>query len=95
MAKKSDLKEITYLEIEKSRINREKSRIVLNKSLSLYVVFMIVGVIGFVFDFIDSTMLNTLIIAGIVILVLGTLPYLLISHKEEKKIDGFIKKLKK
>ncbi|MBW2984349.1 hypothetical protein KY361_04495 [Candidatus Woesearchaeota archaeon] len=95
MPKKGDLSGIMYLEIEKSRINREKSRIVLNKSLSLYIVFMIVGVIGFVFDFIDSTMLNTLIIAGIVILVLGTLPYLLISHKEEKKIDDFIKKLKK
>jgi len=65
MPKKSDLNEIMYLEIEKSRINREKSRIVLNKSLFLYVLFMIVGVVGFVSDYIDSTMLNALIIAGL------------------------------
>ncbi|MBW2980438.1 hypothetical protein KY360_03415 [Candidatus Woesearchaeota archaeon] len=94
MPKKSDLKEIMYLEIEKSRINREKSRIVLNKSLFLYVLFMLVGVVGFVSDYIDSNMLNILIIAGIVVLVLGTVPYLLITHKEEKKINNFLKELK-
>ena len=94
MPKKSDLNEIMYLEIEKSRINREKSRIVLNKSLFLYVLFMIVGVVGFVSDYIDSTMLNALIIAGIIVLILGTVPYLLITHKEEKKINNFLKELK-
>lgn len=94
MPKKSDLKEIIYLEIEKSRINREKSRIVLNKSLSLYILFMIVGVIGFISDYIDSRMLNILIIAGIVVLVIGTIPYLFITHKEEKKINDFLGKLR-
>lgn len=94
MPKKSNEKEIMYLEIEKSRINREKSRIVLNKSLFLYVLFMLVGVVGFVFDYIDPTMLNILIIAGIIILVMGTVPYLVITHKEEKKINNFLKELK-
>jgi len=95
MAKLTDNeREIMYLEIEKSRINREKSRLVLNKSLVLYFTFMVVGVAGFVFDYIDSTLLNTLIIVGIFVLVLGTLPYLIIISKEEKKIDGFIARIK-
>jgi hypothetical protein len=94
MPKESDLREIIYLEIEKSRINREKAAIVLNKSLFLYVLFMLVGIVGFASKYIDSMMLNSLIISGIVILIVGTLPYLAITHKEEKKINDFLKRLK-
>lgn len=95
MPKKSDLSEIIFLEIEKSRINREKSRIVLNKSLMFYALFMLIGIVGFVFDYIDSNMLNMLIVAGIVVLVLGSMPYLFITRNEEKKINNFLKELKK
>lgn len=80
-----------YLEIEKSKIQREKARLVMEKSVGLYILFMIIAVVGFIFEYIDSVMLNTLIILGIVILVVGTIPYLLIVHKEGKKIDGFLK----
>lgn len=87
--------ELIYLEIEKSRIQREKSKLVLDKSLILYFSFMLIGVIGFVFDYIDSFMLNILIIAAVFILVVGTIPYLLTISKEEKKIKDFIEKLRK
>lgn len=85
---------IVYLEIEKSRIKREKARIVLNKSLFLYVAFLLVGVFGFINNYIDSTLLNMLIIMGIFVLVIGTLPYILITVKEEKKIDNMLKDFK-
>ena len=85
---------IVYLEIEKSRIKREKARIVLNKSLFLYVAFLLVGVFGFVNNYIDSTLLNMLIIMGIFVLFIGTLPYVLITVKEEKKINNMLKELK-
>lgn len=87
-------KEIIYLEIEKSKLNREKSKIVLNKSLLLYFIFTVVGVIGFVFNYIDSFLLNFVIIAGIVVLLLGTVPYLIITRREEKKINDFLIRLK-
>lgn len=85
---------IVYLEIEKSRIKREKARIVLNKSLFLYVAFLLVGVFGFINNYIDSTLLNMLIIMGIFVLFIGTLPYILITVKEEKKIDNMLKDFK-
>lgn len=88
-------KEIIYLEIEKSKINREKSRLVLDKSLVLYIAFMLVGIVGFAFDYIDSTLLNVLVILAILVLILGTTPYLIITHKEEKKINDILKRLKK
>jgi L-asparagine transporter-like permease len=81
-----------YLEIEKAKIQREKARLVLEKSLAMYIIFMLVAVLGFIFGHIDHFMLNLLIIVGIVILIIGTLPYTLISHKEEKRIDSLLKK---
>lgn len=87
-------KEIIYLEIEKSKLNREKAKIVLNKSLVLYIVFMVVGILGFSADYIDSTLLNVLVILGIIVLVLGTIPYFIITSKEEKKLNAMLKRLK-
>ena len=96
MAKKSEVdREITYLELEKSRINREKAKIVLNMGLVLYFGFLVVGVIGFAFEYIDSFLLNFLVIGGIVVLIVSTLPYLVIIHKEEKWIKLKLDELKK
>lgn len=81
-----------YLEIEKSKIQREKAKLVMDKSISLYFLFMIIAVVGFIFNYIDSFMLNTMIILGIIILIVGTVPYILITQKEEKKIDSYLKK---
>jgi uncharacterized membrane protein YqjE len=80
-----------YLEIEKSKIKREKARLVLEKSISLYFIFMLIAVLGFIFEYIDSFMLNTLIILGIVILLAGTIPYIWTVNKEEKKIELYLK----
>lgn len=96
MAKKSELDtEATYLELERSRIEREKARIVLNMGLILYFGFLIAGVMGFAFEYIDSFLLNALVISGIVILIVSTLPYLIIVHREEKWIKLKLYKLGK
>ena len=60
-----------YLEIERAKIKREKARLVLEKSIALYFIFMFIGVVGFLFGYIDSFLLNTLIVLGIIILVVG------------------------
>ena len=96
MAKKTEGdREIDYLELEKSRINREKGRIVLNMGLVLYFGFLIVGIVGFAFEYIGSFLLNVLVICGIIILIVSTLPYLIIVHKEEKWIKSRLNELKK
>ena len=86
--------ELIYLEIEKSRINREKSKAALDKSFMLYFAFLIVGIVGFASGQITSYVLNVLVICGFVILILGTLPYVIITTKEDKFINGKIRKLK-
>ena len=87
-------REIIYLEIERSRIKREKSMLVLNKSLMLYFCFLFIGVIGFLFKYINTTLLNLFVILGIVILIVGAVPYLFVINQEEKNINRRIKELK-
>lgn len=96
MAKKSEMdEEITYLELERSRINREKGKLVLNMGLVLYFGFLVAGVIGFAFEYIDSFLLNVLVICGIVILIVSTVPYLIIVYREEKWIKLKLYQLRK
>ncbi|MFH1642328.1 MAG: hypothetical protein ABIC04_05525 [Nanoarchaeota archaeon] len=90
-----DVKEIIYLEIEKSRINREKSKTVLDKSFMLYFSFLIVGVAGFIAGYINSSVLTILIVTGIVILILGTFPYVIITTKEERFINKRLEEFRK
>ena len=90
-----DIKEIIYLEIEKSRINREKSKTVLDKSFMLYFSFLLVGVVGFAADYLDSKALTALVITGIIILIVGTLPYVLVTTKEDRFLNIKLKELRK
>ena len=90
-----DKTEIDTLEMEKSRIAREKSKIVLNEGLVLYFAFLAIGVIGFSNGFLDSFMLNILVISGIIVLIISTLPYVFIVHREEKWIHMRLAELRK
>jgi len=97
MAKKevsSVAREIIYLEIEKSRIDREKAKTVLDKSFMLYFAFLLVGVVGFAGNYINNVVLNALVIAGVAILMIGTLPYIIITSREERFIKEKLNKLK-
>lgn len=80
-------KQIIQLEMEKSRISREKGMVILNKSVFLYFTFMFIGVLGFVNKYLTSKMLNFVIVMGLVALVVGTMPYILASHREQRKLS--------
>jgi len=88
-------KEIIEVEVEKSRLNREKSMLVLNKALFLYFVFLFVGIIGFINHYISRNLLNILVIAGLIVLVIGIVPYVKTMKEEETKLDNIILGLKK
>ena len=94
LTKKDLTREIIDLEVEKSRLNREKSMLVMNKSLILYFFFMFVAVLGFINGYITRTLLNILIVMGLCVLIIGTLPYIKTMHTEEKRLNGLIKTLR-
>ncbi len=96
MSKLTDVeKQIIDIELEKSRLNREKSILVLNKSLFLYFAFLFVAVIGFVNGYISKSILNLLIVMGLVVLVIGTVPYIQTMKSEEKNLDMIVHSLKR
>lgn len=88
-------KEIIEVEVEKSRLNREKAMLVLNKSLFIYFCFLFVAVIGFINSYVSKNLLNVLIIVGLLVLIIGTIPYVKTMKEEEKKLNGIIRGLKK
>jgi len=88
-------KELIGLELEKSRLNREKSVLVLNKALFLYFCFLFVGVIGFVNGYITAAYLNILIIFALVALIIGIFPYINVMSREEKRLNNLISNVKR
>ncbi len=87
-------KEIVEIEVEKSRLNREKAMIVLNKSLFIYFCFLFVGIIGFINSYLSKTLLNAIILVGLIVLVLGTIPYVQTMKREEKKLNTMVDDLR-
>jgi len=86
---------IIGLEVKKLDIKREKARLVLDKCIWLYFLFMICWVLGFINGYVSSLALNCLIIAAFAVLIIGTLPYVKTVSKEEKDLDSLIEQLRK
>lgn len=77
---------VAGIELEKSKLNREKSTFVLDKALQLYFSFLFVGVIGFVTGYINSSTLNLLIMMGLGALIVGIVPYVITIHNEDIRL---------
>lgn len=87
--------QLLNLEVEKSKVNREKSILVMEKGMFLYFSFLFIAVIGFVNGYVNQTLLNILILMGLVILIIAVIPYISVMHTEEKRINKMIDELKK
>ncbi len=85
---------IVDLEIEKSKLNREKSMLVLNKALILYFGFLLISIVGFVNGYITQSLFNLLIIMGLIVLVIGIVPYIKTMREEERHINKMISYIK-
>ena len=81
---------LLQLEIEMSKLNREKSLLLLDKSLLMYFAFLIVGVVGFVNKYLDVRYLNIMIVLSFGVLAVGFVPYILTMSREEKKLNVLI-----
>lgn len=85
---------IIYLEIERSKLAREKAKTVLTNGLLLYAGLTLTGVIGFAFDYLSLAMLYVFIVLAIIVLALGTVPYIIIIRREDALIQNFLHKLR-
>ena len=84
---------LVSIELERSKLNREKSLILLDKALLIYFSFLFVGVVGFVSGYVKNDVLNMLIILGFGALIVGVIPYIVTMHKEGVRLDEMLDKL--
>ena len=80
------------MHLEQSRMNREKSLLLLDKSLLMYFSFLLVGIVGFVSGYFDSQFLNLMVVLSFGVLTVGTIPYLITMHSEEKRFKLILKR---
>ena len=78
------------LEIEQSKLNREKSLLMLDKSLLMYFAFLIVGIVGFVNKYLTVQSLNVVVILSFCVLASGLIPYMITMSKEEKRLNALL-----
>ena len=78
------------LEIEQSKLNRENSLLMLDKSLLMYFAFLIVGIVGFINKYIDVRYLNFIILLSFCVLASGLIPYMITMDKEVKRLNGLL-----
>ncbi|MFH1182627.1 MAG: hypothetical protein V1702_06740 [Candidatus Woesearchaeota archaeon] len=92
---KSKLTEMALsLEIEKSKIQREKSLLLIDKGLLLYFSFLFIGVIGFLNHYVTTNVLNMMVIMSFGVLGIAIWPYIVTMHKEEKKLDEMLREIR-
>ncbi|MFH1317086.1 MAG: hypothetical protein ABII01_06205 [Candidatus Woesearchaeota archaeon] len=88
-------KQFIALKIEKSKLNRERAILILDKGLLLFLAFLLLGIIGFLNKLIPQNTLNFLVIAGLCVLLLSVIPYSNIARKSEKEINDILESLMK
>lgn len=91
--KKEDL-QIT-LEIERSRLLRQESMFVMNKSLVMFFVFMFAALLGFSANHISRGYFNLLLIMGMIVVIIGFIPYLSANVLTNARIKRLIEKIEK
>ncbi len=87
-------REILQLELEKVKRDSDKATVVLDKGLLLYFAFLLVAVLGYVNGFVNTALLNGIIIIGFAILVVVLVSYVRTTKREQVMINQLINKLK-
>jgi hypothetical protein len=70
------------------------SLLLLNKALVFYFIFIIVAIFGFVNGMMTKMMFNMMVIIGLGVFIIGSIPYITTMRKEEKTLNRLIKDLK-
>ncbi len=81
------------IELELSKLKREKSVIVLNKAIFLYFFFIFFAVISLLTGFV--AFFNLLVVMGLLSVIIGSIPYINTMYSEEKNLKDMITRLKK
>ena len=86
-------KQILALKIEKMKLEREKTLLILGGGVILFIGFIVIALIGLSNDLISKSQLNLMIIIGIIALIVGLSPYVKFVFREEKALKKTLEEL--
>lgn len=94
MKKKINEKLIDVL-IERGKMNREQSVLIIDKGITVYFLFLVVAIVGLITKYLTLTNFVILICLAFVVLIITSVPYIKNLITEKRKIDEMIDMLKK
>ncbi len=83
------------LVIERGKMNREQSTLILDKGITIYFLFLVIAVMGLITKFLSLTNFVILICLSFFILIITSIPYIRNLVSQKKKIDKLISSIKK
>lgn len=83
-------KQMIFILMEKSKIKRERSMIILNKGFLIFFGFIIIASISQIDDFVPKIYINILFLFGIIVLIVSAALYHTAISEEEKALDGML-----
>lgn len=88
-------KQMIFILMEKSKIKRERSMMILNKGFLIFFGFIIIATMSKFDHFIRQTHINFLFLLGIIVLIVSVVLYQGVISEEEKNLekllDSFLK----
>lgn len=81
---------IVLLEIERSKMNREQSTLVMDKGLNIYFFFLLFAILGIITRTLSIAGFFVLIIMGFVILLVTSYPYIKDMIAEKQRVNRLI-----
>ena len=83
-------KQLIFILIEKSKIQRERSMAILNKGFMIFFAFVIVAAMSNIFEIIDKIYITYLFLFSITVLIVAAYTYQSAVKKEEKTLDALL-----
>ena len=83
-------KQMVFILIEKSKIKRERSMIILNKGFLIFFAFIIIAALVKINEIIPQIYLNIIFLFGIAVLIIAVMLYHGVISEEEKNLDNLL-----
>ena len=81
-------KQLIFILVERSKIQRERSVTILNKGFLVFFAFIIIAILSRLYEIVDQLFINILFVFGIAVITIAMLAYQTAIKKEEQTLDG-------
>jgi len=81
------------MKIERARLNRQQSTLIIDKGIIMYLAFLSIAIFGLISNYFTISNFFLLVLVAFSVLAITSLPYLTSIMAEKKELDSVIKYL--